>query len=78
MRFNNIKSEALNLRVSPALKQVLKEGAEYEKSKKVNILKVLSKEYFDCNAIVTPSQKTTSLEHKRARADCRSYLGAPT
>lgn len=45
MRFSDIKSETLNLRVSPHFKQLLKAAAEQEQRSMVNMLEVLLSEY---------------------------------
>ncbi|WP_298826522.1 hypothetical protein [uncultured Piscinibacter sp.] len=76
MRFNDTKSETLNLRVSPIFKQVLKEAADHEQRSMVNMLEVLLADYCDRKGIVPIGQKTTRPAHKRARADRRAHVGA--
>ena len=76
MRFTDIKTETLNLRVSPTFKQVLKQVADHEQRSMVNMLEVLLGDYCDRKGIVTFAQKTTSPAHKRARADRRVHVGA--
>lgn len=60
MRFFDIKSETLNLRVSPAFKQALKEAADHEHRSMVNMLEVLLGDYCDRNGIMLATQKSTS------------------
>lgn len=76
MRFNDTKSETLNLRVSPTFKQVLKEVAGHEQRSMVNMLEVLLGDYCDRKGIVPPSQKANHSGLKRARADRRAQMGA--
>lgn len=76
MRFTEPKSEALNLRVSPTFKQVLKEAADHEQRSMVNMLEVLLGDYCDRKGIVPPGQTATPAAHKRARADRRAHVGA--
>lgn len=45
MRFSDIKSETLNLRVSPTFKKTLKEAAENEQRSMVNMLEFLLADY---------------------------------
>lgn len=74
MRFTDIKSETLNLRVSPTFKQVLKETADHEQRSMVNMLEVLLGDYCVRKGIVSPGPKATSPAHKRA--DRRARVGA--
>lgn len=74
MRFTDIKSETLNLRVSPAFKQALKEAADHEQRSMVNMLEVLLGEYCDRKGIV-PADSTLS-SHKPARAGGKGQVGA--
>lgn len=76
MRFNDTKSETLNLRVSPTFKQVLKEAADHEQRSMVNMLEVLLADYCDRKGIVLLVQEATPPSHKRARADRRAHVGA--
>lgn len=78
MRFTDTKSETLNLRVSPAFKQALKEAASHEQHSMVNMLEVLLGDYCDRKGIVVPSgaKATPTSVHKRPRADRRAHVGA--
>lgn len=76
MRFTDIKSDTLNLRVSPTFKQLLKEAADHEQRSMVNMLEVLLGDYCDRKGIVPSGQKATPPAHKRARADRRAHVGA--
>lgn len=50
MRFDDTKSQTLNLRVSPKFKEALKEAAAYEQRSMVNMLEVLLSDYYDRNS----------------------------
>ncbi|ELK4781642.1 hypothetical protein ABZR11_27825 [Pseudomonas aeruginosa] len=76
MRFSDIKSETLNLRVSPAFKKILKEVADHEQRSMVNMLEVLLCDYCDRNDIVSPGKKTNPPTPKRARAARKAHVGA--
>ena len=76
MRFIDLKTETLNLRVSPSFKQVLKEAADHEQRSMVNMLEVLLGDYCDRKGIVSAGSKATPTAHKRARADRRAQVGA--
>lgn len=78
MRFTDIKTETLNLRVSPTFKQVLKQVADHEQRSMVNMLEVLLGDYCDRKGIVPSSQKVTPLVHKRSRAERTAHSGAAT
>ncbi len=45
MRFDDVKTETLNLRVSPTFKQTLKAVAEVESRSMVNMLEVILLDY---------------------------------
>ena len=75
MRFTDIKSETLNLRVSPAFKQLLKEAANRDRRSMVNMLEVLLMDYCERNGIVPPSQKGP-LANKRTRPHRTADVGA--
>lgn len=45
MRFDDVKTETLNLRVSPTFKQTLKAMAEVESRSMVNMLEVILLDY---------------------------------
>ena len=77
MRFTSTKSETLNLRVSPAFKQVLKEAADREHRSMVNMLEVLVGDYCDRKGIVSPGpESTTYAASKSARTGRRALVGA--
>jgi hypothetical protein len=57
MRFSDIKSETLNLRVSPTFKQLLKAAADQEQRSMVNMLEVLLSDYCTRNRIAPPAQQ---------------------
>lgn len=60
MRFGDIKSETLNLRVSPSFKRALKEAANAEQRSMVNMLEVLLGDYCDCKGITFRHIKNSS------------------
>lgn len=77
MRFTDIKSETLNLRVSPTFKRALKQAADHEQRSMVNMLEVLLGEYCERQGIVPEDAKATiSSVHKRARVSRRNHAGA--
>lgn len=76
MRFNDTKSETLNLRVSPTFKKVLKEVADHEQRSMVNMLEVLLCDYCNRNGIGSPDEQTHSAAPKRARGSRKSQQGA--
>lgn len=78
MRFTDIKSETLNLRVSPIFKKLLKEAAEHEQRSMVNMLEVLLCDYCDRNGIVYLGEETAPPAAKRAGADRKAPVGAAT
>lgn len=45
MRFNDVKTETLNLRISPTFKQTLKAIADVESRSMVNMLEVILLDY---------------------------------
>ena len=57
MRFNDTKSETLNLRVSPLFKLALREAADHEHRSMVNMLEVLLGEYCERTGILLANQK---------------------
>lgn len=57
MRFDDTKSDTLNLRVSPSFKLALKAAAEHEQRSMVNMLEVLVASYCDANDIAVPTQR---------------------
>jgi hypothetical protein len=69
MRFEYLKSDTLNLRVSPAFKQALKAAADHEQRSMVNMLEVLVANYCDENGIVLSGKherKPANRPHVRA------------
>jgi hypothetical protein len=75
MKFNDTKSETLNLRVSPIFKQVLKLAADHEQRSMVNMLEVLLGDYCVRTGIVSPDSKTPS-DHKRPHKERRNGVAA--
>ena len=56
MRFDDVKSDTLNLRVSPSFKLALKAAADNERRSMVNMLEVLLGDYCENKGIdPTPS-----------------------
>ena len=51
MRFDDLKTETLNLRVSPTFKQTLKAVAEVESRSMVNMLEVILLDYCKQHAL---------------------------
>lgn len=77
MRFTDIKSETLNLRVSPAFKLALKEAADHEQRSMVNMLEVLLCDYCDRKGIVLPGQETNPTPgRKQAATGRKKHVGA--
>ena len=70
MRFEEIKSDTLNLRVSPSFKLALKAAADHEQRSMVNMLEVLVANYCDENHISLPAKSV------RKAAANRSHVGA--
>ncbi|HBO2129009.1 TPA: hypothetical protein VDU06_005656 [Pseudomonas aeruginosa] len=77
MRFNDLKSETLNLRVSPMFKLALKEAAEHEQRSMVNMLEVLLCDYCDRKGIVLPNQGASQMPgQERAATGRKKNVGA--
>lgn len=77
MRFTDVKSETLNLRVSPTFKLALKSAADHEQRSMVNMLEVLLSEYCDRKGTLLARQEAiTSPAHKQATADRSGHVGA--
>lgn len=53
-----MKSDTLNLRVSPSFKLALKAAANHEQRSMVNMLEVLVAEYCDAKGISIPEQRS--------------------
>lgn len=60
MRFNDVKSETLNLRVSPSFKNALKQAAEHEHRSMVNMIEILLSEYCERKGIALGTQALLS------------------
>lgn len=56
MIFDDIKSDTLNLRVSPSFKVALKAAADHEQRSMVNMLEVLVAHFCESNRITVPSK----------------------
>ncbi|ACK55138.1 hypothetical protein Tmz1t_2405 (plasmid) [Thauera aminoaromatica] len=57
MRFEETKSDTLNLRVSPSFKLALKAAADHEQRSMVNMLEVLVANYCDQHRISLPASQ---------------------
>ena len=66
MRFNDIKNDTLNLRVSSQFKQVLKLAADHEQRSMVNMLEVLLCDYCERKGIVLPDKTTGQTDNSGA------------
>ena len=67
MRFDDVKSATLNLRVSPSFKLALKTAADNERRSMVNMLEVLLGDYCEGKGIdPTPLHQPTHRPAKRA------------
>lgn len=66
MRFEEIKSDTLNLRVSPSFKLALKAAADHEQRSMVNMLEVLVTSYCDENDISLPSKSSRKAATNRS------------
>lgn len=69
MKFDDVKSDTLNLRVSPSFKLALKAAADHEQRSMVNMLEVLVATYCDSHHISVPTK------HSRSPAN-RSHVKA--
>lgn len=70
MAFDDVKSETLNLRVSPSFKLALKTAAEHEQRSMVNMLEVLVAKFCQANGIETDEAgvaQTTTVTRERGR-----------
>lgn len=73
MKFDDVKSDTLNLRVSPSFKRALKAAADHEQRSMVNMLEVLVAHYCDNHHISIPSKaagapRASNKTHVRAAA----------
>lgn len=59
MRFDDVKSDTLNLRVSPTFKLALKAAADSEQRSMVNMLEVLVAGFCDVKGIAIPERRPT-------------------
>lgn len=71
MRFEETKSDTLNLRVSPSFKLALKAAADNEQRSMVNMLEVLVANYCDQHRITVPAK-----QQRQHRAGNRSHVKA--
>jgi hypothetical protein len=69
LRFEETKSDTLNLRVSPSFKLALKAAADHEQRSMVNMLEVLVASYCEQHRITLP----TSQQRQRHRAANKSH-----
>lgn len=73
MRFDDVKSDTLNLRVSPRFKLALKAAADHEQRSMVNMLEVLVAGFCEAKGIAVPGHRqqrtrTTNRLHIKAGA----------
>ncbi|MFJ3318970.1 hypothetical protein ACIPLR_26845 [Herbaspirillum huttiense] len=61
MKFNDVKSDTLNLRVSRSFKLALKAAAEHDQRSMVNMLEVLVARYCDIHHIAVPEDEQPSV-----------------
>lgn len=57
MKFNDVKSDTLNLRVSHSFKLALKAAADHDQRSMVNMLEVLVANYCDTHRIAVPVEE---------------------
>ena len=62
MKFNDVKSDTLNLRVSPSFKLALKAAADHDQRSMVNMLEVLVATYCDTHRIAVPGEEEPSID----------------
>ncbi len=72
MRFNDLKSETLNLRVSPAFKLALKAAADNEQRSMVNMLEVLVASFCEAKGIEVPGRRATKARREANRPHINS------
>ena len=63
MRFDDVKTDTLNLRVSPSFKLALKAAAEHEQRSMVNMLEVLVAQYCETKGISPSRQRSSRTSH---------------
>jgi hypothetical protein len=71
MRFDDVKSDTLNLRVSPSFKLALKAAADHEQRSMVNMLEVLVASFCESKQISVPRDRA-----RRARSANRPQVRA--
>lgn len=57
MKFDDVKSDTLNLRVSPSFKLALKAAADHEQRSMVNMLEVLVAVFCESKNITVPAEQ---------------------
>jgi hypothetical protein len=57
MKFDDVKSDTLNLRVSPSFKLALKAAADHEQRSMVNMLEVLVAVFCESKNIAVPAER---------------------
>ena len=67
MKFNDVKSDTLNLRVSPSFKLALKAAAEHDQRSMVNMLEVLVAHYCDSHHIAVPEDEHPAVDSSGKR-----------
>lgn len=67
MRFEETKSDTLNLRVSPSFKMALKAAAEHDRRSMVNMLEVLVASYCELHEISPVVNSSQNLVAKETR-----------
>lgn len=70
MKFDDMKSETLNLRVSPSLKRAIKAAANHEQRSMGNMLDVLVAGFWDANGIAIPRQCSACEPRTVSRPGC--------
>lgn len=72
MRFDDVKSDTLNLRVSPRFKLALKAAADHEQRSMVNMLEVLVAGFCEAKGIAVPghrAQRTRTANRLHVKAE---------
>jgi hypothetical protein len=69
MKFDDVKSDTLNLRVSPSFKLALKAAADHERRSMVNMLEVLVADFCESKCITAPAGRLA-----RARASRKLHV----
>ncbi len=71
MRFDDVKSETLNLRVSPSFKAALKAAADSDRRSMVNMLEVLLADYCEDKGI-DPNPPPKAVRRAASRAPMKA------